>query len=474
MLIIPFDRPLDWRHPPAVTLLLILINTLCFAFWQGGEDAAMEDAMGYYASSGLLETEYPLFEQYLSEKKGLHKPIPPLDKARQAPEYLYFAMLREPDFARKAKAGTLIPQQDEAYADWAANRRTLSQKLSKVTFLEYGLKTASPTWQSLLAHMFLHADFMHLFGNMFFLLAVGLLVEGVLGSRTYLLCYLVAGLGSTSLDFLFTPDQFIPGIGASGAIAGVMGMLTVLYWTRPVRFFYFLFVYFDFIRLPAIVLLPLWVGNELFQLFSQPYSNINFLAHLGGLGSGALIGWIVRRTPAFQMERLEQQDREKEFQTRLAGAYELLRNQDYKAALPLLRKLNKEHPENLQLLFNLYDAEKIYPASEEYHQISLGIFELRARDAQTAGRIHETFQNYMMKAQPKPRLNKRILCRLIGTFDRCGKQNDVDKLAQILAKKRVRCAEQLAVLQQIHDTALRNGELQRTKIYRALLDAQAE
>jgi len=468
MLIIPFDRPLDWRRPPVVTLLLILINVLCFAFWQGREDTALDDAISYYADSGLAEIEYPYLKEYY-EEKHLRNPLPPAAAASDVPDQVLFGLLQQPGLMAKIRAGTLIPSQEEQHADWSAKRRALGEKLARVTFLEYGLKTAEPTWKSLLAHMFLHANLMHLFGNMFFLIAVGLLVEMVLDSRVYLLSYLLAGLGSTALDFVFTPTSYIPGIGASGAIAGLMGMLTVLYWTRPVRFFYFLFVYFDYIRLPAIVLLPLWIGNELFQMFSQPHSNVNFLAHLGGLCAGAAIGWVARRSGAFRMEGLEQQDQERALKARLDKAFELCRQQDYKTALPLLRRLNDERPGNHQILFNLYDAERIYPASEEFHQVSLQIFGLPARDAQTAGMIHDTFQSYIKQARPKPRLSKEVLCRLIGTFSRCGKQAEMDRLAQILAKNRVRCAEQQAILQRLHDDALRGGDAPRTTLYRQLL-----
>ncbi len=468
MLIIPFDRALDWRRPPVVTLLLLVINILCYFVWQAREDQALDEAITFYADSGLAETEYPYLAAYY-EARHLHKSLPPADEAREAADEIFFGLLQTPALMDKIRAGTLIPSDAEGYEAWRSSRGALAAKLAKVTFLEYGLKTAEPTWKSLLAHMFLHADFMHLFGNMFFLLAVGLLVETVLDSRIYLLSYLLAGLGSTALNFVFTPDSYIPGIGASGAIAGLMGMLTVLYWTRPVRFFYFLFVYFDFIRLPAIVLLPLWIGNELFQMFTQPHSNINFLAHVGGLCAGAAIGWMVKRTAAFSLADIEQQDQQKADDTRLEKAFELCRRQDYKAAIPLLRRLNSERPGDLQILFSLYDAERIDPSSEEYHQVSHQIFGLAARDAHTAGLIHGTFRSYVQQARPKPRLKKESLCRLIGTFSRCGKQDELDRIALLLAKSRVQCKEQKGIIQWLHDDAERNGQTQRVTLYRQLL-----
>lgn len=107
----------------------------------------------------------------------------------------------------------------------------------------------------------------------------------------------IGGLASVGFYWLVATPSLVPGIGASGAIAGLMGMYTVLYWTRPMRFFYFILVYFDYVRLPAIVLLPLWIGSQLVQMALDGDSQINYLAHLGGLLGGALIGWASAPSP---------------------------------------------------------------------------------------------------------------------------------------------------------------------------------
>ncbi len=438
MLLIPFDRKIDWRRPPVVTLLLVVINVACFVFWQSGEERALGRAMDHYASSGLADMEYPHFKTYLRAQDRADE-LPPLSRVKAHPELLYFAMLQEDAFVQRLVDGRVIRSHHQDYAAWQRARLELNGLLDDVVFIAYGWKGGAPDLKSLFAHMFLHADVMHLLGNMFFLLAVGFLVEGVLVRWVFLLCYLLGGLGSAGLDVLLSPDSLIPGIGASGAISGLMGMYAVLYWNRSVRVFVFLFAYFDYIRLPAIVLLPLWVGNELYQMWSNPESNINFIAHLGGLISGAAIAWAVRGTPLFDMGHVEAQDRAEDFDSRLQEARALCGRQDFKAALPMLRSLYGEQPDNQQVLYHAFLVERLYPDSERFHEISLKILGLPIHDPAVAAMVHEVFEAYLRLAKPKARINRDLACRLLHGFRRTGHQDTAGRLQRMLDKRSVHC-----------------------------------
>ena len=440
MLLIPFDRKIDWRQPPLVTLLLIMINVVCFVFWQAGEDRALQRAMDHYASSGLVDMEYPHFERYL-RREGRPNELPSPREAKEHPEFLYFAMLQEGRFVQSLDAGEVIKPHHNDYESWQRQRQLLNELLGDVTFIAYGWKGGAPDLKSLFAHMFLHADVMHLLGNLFFLLAVGFLVEGVLVGRVFLLCYLLGGIGSAGLDLLLSPNSLIPGIGASGAISGLMGMYAVLYWNRSVRVFVFLFAYFDYVRLPAIVLLPLWVGNELYQMWANPESNINFIAHLGGLLSGATIAWVVKDTPLFNIEYVEEQDRAEGIQSRMNEARELCETQDFKSALPMLRALYKEQPDNHQVLYHLFMAERLYPDSESFHEVSLKILRLPMREAAVAAMVHEVFESYLRLAKPKARVNRELACHLLKGFRHAGKHEAAQRLQRMLDKYAMRCGD---------------------------------
>ncbi len=465
MLIIPMDRKLDWRNPPLVTLALVLANLLMFFGFQAGENQALDEALAFYRNSGLYQQEYSWFERFREVS------APGQGQADdEAPLAVHFwAMHTDLEFQDALRQGTFLGPQDSGYADWRVKRARLEGLLQEVVFLEYGLRTARPDAASLVAHMFLHADFMHLFGNMLFLLAVGPLVEVVIGAGAYLLLYLLGGLGSAGFYLLFQADSLVPGIGASGAIAGVMGMFSVLYWARPVRFFFFVFVYFDYLRVPAIVVLPMWIGKELLELLLNPDSPINYYAHLGGLCTGAMLGLAARRwLPSYDLEPLQTEDRERVLESRVKEAARLCRSLEYRRALPLLRRLYREHPERRDLLVMLQEAGRLEPESEDYHAASRRILALGEQDPGTDQLVYETFRDYLRRARPKPRMDVAGRCALVARFLRMGKLREAEALVESLLKADAACPELADLLLRLASAVAEEGRLQTAERYRAL------
>jgi membrane associated rhomboid family serine protease len=469
MLLIPFDRAIDWSRPPVVTITLIVINVLLFFAWQGNEEQALTRAMTYYQDSGLAKQEAPYFKKYLKQQGDSRA------KAKESASAWFWAIQTNPGFRQRIDDQRLIPATDPAYADWVRNRDQLDELLSRVTFVEYGLKPGDFSVTSLFAHMFLHAGISHLLGNMFFLFAVGFLVERTIGGWSFLACYLLGGLGSAGLDMLIAPDRLIPGIGASGAIAGLMGLYAVLYWTRPVRFFYFVLVYFDYVRLPAITLLPLWIANELYQIGIHGDSGINYVAHLGGLCSGALVGLLVRRSlPSFSLEHLDHEDEAARFEQTLEQARGLSRQMDYKKALPLLRRLHQEQPQQRETLCLLQQCERLHPGSEDYHRINHEILALDARDPANRGLMLETFNDYIAHARPKPRLNAALICRLVPLLIDSGQLQQGRPLFRTLLKHQWPCPDAVFTLTRLIQALEQRGEEAETTAYRALLTTVRE
>ena len=161
----------------------------------------------------------------------------------------------------------------------------------------YGVIPARFSPADALTSMFLHADFLHFLGNMVFLWIFGDNVEDRLGHVTYLLFYLGAGYIAAMAQVFASPDSFAPMIGASGAIAGVMGAYFVIYPHSRVLTAVFLLVFLDVIEIPAIFFLGVWF---LLQLVHGAISagtedaGIAFWAHAGGFVTGILAGLYVR------------------------------------------------------------------------------------------------------------------------------------------------------------------------------------
>ena len=171
----------------------------------------------------------------------------------------------------------------------------------------YALVPAWFTWSALFTSQFLHAGWMHIISNMLYLWIFGDNVEDRLGHGRFPIFYLGAGAVAAVLQMLFNPFSAVPMLGASGAIAGVMGAYFVLYPHSRVLTFVFLLLFVDLVEIPAIFFLGIWFLMQLLSgVGSLAVSNAAgggtaFWAHIGGFVAGVLIGFALRfRTRAQQ------------------------------------------------------------------------------------------------------------------------------------------------------------------------------
>jgi membrane associated rhomboid family serine protease len=140
---------------------------------------------------------------------------------------------------------------------------------------------------TLLTAMFVHGGLLHLGGNMLFLWIFGDNVEDSMGHVRFVFFYLLTGLLASAAHVLAAPNSTLPMIGASGAIAGVLGAYFVLFPRANVKTLVFLFVFVTIIQVPAVFFLGLWF---LFQLLSSGSGGgIAWYAHIGGFLAGALL-----------------------------------------------------------------------------------------------------------------------------------------------------------------------------------------
>jgi membrane associated rhomboid family serine protease len=144
----------------------------------------------------------------------------------------------------------------------------------------------------MLTSMFLHADIMHLLGNMFFLYVFGDNVEDRMGHGKFLFFYIMFGIVADLAHFMIDPNSTIPAIGASGAISGVMGAYMVMFPLARVRVFYRFFM----VRLPAFVYLGFWFLLQLLESMLPEYTGIAYWAHVGGFVAGIIAALLFFRS----------------------------------------------------------------------------------------------------------------------------------------------------------------------------------
>ncbi len=163
----------------------------------------------------------------------------------------------------------------------------------------YGVVPAGFSWPDVVTSMFLHDGWMHFIGNMLYLWIFGDNVEDHLGHGRFLAFYLLCGAVAATVQVFVHPFSAIPMIGASGAIAGVMGAYFVLFPQSRILTAVFLLVFIDIVEIPALFFLGIWF---LMQLFSGVGSlgattavgGTAFWAHVSGFAVGAAGGLVVR------------------------------------------------------------------------------------------------------------------------------------------------------------------------------------
>jgi membrane associated rhomboid family serine protease len=145
-------------------------------------------------------------------------------------------------------------------------------------------------WITILTAMFMHASWSHIIGNMIFLWAFSPEIEDAMGRGGYLVFYLLGGLVAMLAQVLASPHSTVPNLGASGAIAAVMGAFIVTYPRDRIRSLLFIFVFFRVTFIPAALLIGFWFLTQLFnagQVAQAQTGGVAYLAHVGGFIFGA-------------------------------------------------------------------------------------------------------------------------------------------------------------------------------------------
>ena len=180
----------------------------------------------------------------------------------------------------------------------------ISSQMAEENFIySFGFIPANFSFITIFTSMFLHGGFSHIMGNMWFLWVFGDNVEGVLGHAKYALFYILCGVAATISQLLINPASTIPMVGASGAIAGVLGMYMIRFPKANVHVFAFIIIFFTTFRIPALFVLGFWFFNQLTNglgsLGFNTTGGVAWFAHIGGFIAGIMLN------QAFKHIRLE-------------------------------------------------------------------------------------------------------------------------------------------------------------------------
>ncbi len=151
---------------------------------------------------------------------------------------------------------------------------------------------------TILTAMFMHASWAHLIGNMVFFWAFGPIIEDTMGSWRYLIFYLLGGVAAAAAQIAFAPHSTEPNLGASGAIAAVMGAFLVTFPTDNIRSILIIAIFIRVAYIPAVILIGFWFLLQLWsagQIAPQTPNDVAYLAHIGGFMFGAVFARLFER-----------------------------------------------------------------------------------------------------------------------------------------------------------------------------------
>ncbi len=288
MLIPTGHESLEGRRWPYVTIAIIVLNAIAFAATFNSIDRESEELWLTKLRILMLEAAHPYLEktpdvQEMIDKfkAGQPKLWARIDDPNRPPEDMWDIEMREYEsWKAQAELDTLTEQY---------NTQRANSVLEKYAFFSH-----KKDWYRYITASFLHGGWFHIIFNMWFLWLAGTVIEDAWGRAIYTAFYALGGLAAMLAHTAGNPGSVIPAIGASGAVAALMGAFLVRFTTTKINFVLMLWFgfrpYFWRFKAPAYVMLPLWLATQLFWVMMlsgiESGGGVAYWAHIGGFAFG--------------------------------------------------------------------------------------------------------------------------------------------------------------------------------------------
>jgi membrane associated rhomboid family serine protease len=469
MLIVPVSGKIGWKNPPVATLILLVVNCIVFLVFQLQDNENRIAAEQYYFSSGLAEIEIPIYLDYLEATGGTMADPPDIEAmdAETAME-VHLAMEDDAAFLERLTDGRIIPREDARYALWKSSRLTYERHRNQSTAFSYGLRPAYPRPTAFFTYMFLHGSVGHLIGNMIFLWILGCMLEIGAGRGLFLTIYLASGLAAAALFCAVYPSSTTPLVGASGAIAGLMGAYTVLFGKTRVNVFYSLGFYFDTVKIPAILLLPLWLTNEAYQLFFSDATHVAYVAHIGGIVAGAMLALAGNRWIRTVDQNSFKESPDKQANRLMHQALEHMGQLEMMEAETLLGKVLDLSPDNPDALKHLFNIHKLNPQSEAFHDTARRRLRVLLQNRSDHAAAVECYTTYAEVAR-RPVLSIPLYLQVAGAMVTAGNIGGAEKIILAIMKKQPQTPGLPSSLVKLSQAFRQKGRHDRWEDYRRLI-----
>jgi membrane associated rhomboid family serine protease len=393
-MIIPLSHEnLRGRRWPWITIGLIILNAIIFLCTNGRMEQQMAETSQVERRILFLSAQYP-DAQLTPAAKDLIAAI-----RLQYPDQYHQLVAKFQDEADQAARGVegvrrMTPL--EADAEMAQLCARLSEVQQTSIAWNYAFHPVDPKPWSYITASFLHGGWLHIIFNMWFLWLAGTILEDLWGRIVYPTFYLVAGALAWAVHGVVFPHSLIPALGASGAIAGLMGAFLARFPKTQIRLGWWFFIRLFKFNVPAYVILPLWLAIQVFWgvLFRSmgAEGGIAYWAHIGGFAFGALGAVLLRATG---IEQSADQAIEAKVSwsadPRIVRATEALGENNPAGAIFALRELVKEKPDSVDGWELLLTAQHQKQDIEGEKETLAAIIRLRC----ASGDLEGAWQSYV-------------------------------------------------------------------------------
>lgn len=347
-------------------------------------------------------------------------------------------------------------------------------------FYRWGVVPADMKIYTLVTYQFVHGGFWHLIGNLFFLFLAGPFIEDVWGRPLFASFYLVAGTISAVMFAVHYPQLDGPLIGASGAVAGVMGAFLIRYWNAKIRFFYWFFVFFSgTFMAPAWLMLSLWFLREL--LFAQAWDvvapgsgggGVAHWAHVWGFAFGLAVAYGIKHYRV--EERYIHESIESKItlvdNTAVERAMEAHGRGDSGKALELLRAELKQRPNNVDAAIAMWNLASVRGEAAVAAPYLVRVIRQSAREDDPAIVLNHWHE--LLAAVPDVEVDAPLAARVAEILMENERRDDVDATLEA-ARRSLRAETAPGVLARLAKIASENhSPLATTFIDAALAHAE--
>lgn len=456
MFLNPVNNPPEEQRLPVLTgglvLLLIALWGLCSMLDKG----ALDQAHDYYQSSVLAKLEVPLYIQQHTQA-GI--------SANQLSKADWLMIQTDANFVNALERNKLITPSNRQFPEWKDARERHSQLLAKAIGWEYGFISSRPTAVSSLSHMFIHPGLLLLLVNIVFLLLFGSMLESILGRSVTAMLIVLSAVSSSWLVATVMGSSLLPYSGISALLACFTAFISSCYRSNKLQ-----------TQIPGLPALPaylyavLWLLATGVAFFLTPFFNGNPLFLVAPIAIGAIAGMLARSRLVEEevkdiAEDLSDEEADSLLQQQLAEVGTMCDEGKYADALPVLQKLEEQHPREHEIAYRLQQCARRDSKSEEYHHYSLKVLRYQARDERVHEMVRETFMHYITNARPS-RLNKATIVSLAERFLRVGNLVEAEYLVKVLLKKPPITDEVGQLIEKLSNLLAADGQDKKARVYR--------